>query len=135
MAVIGWLRFICANGMVVGTATARMRQVHNTALDAKEIGATIRSGLANAAADLEQFKQWVQIPVSDELFRRWVDNELRKRWGVKAATRAYHIVNSCLLDLHRDAAHSVVWYSIRRVSVTRREASRISRDTRFPPSS
>ena len=93
MAVIGWLRFVCANGMVVGTATAQMRQVHNTGLVVEEISATLSRGLQTATADLRRFREWTDTVIPEQRFRRWIDGDLKKAWGVKAATRAYHIVN------------------------------------------
>jgi uncharacterized protein DUF932 len=92
--LIGWYRFVCSNGLVVGTTTARLRQIHNSALDLLAITATIRNGLKVANADRNHFRKWLRTPVTHDRFRRWVDGDLSRKWGVKAAARTYHIVNT-----------------------------------------
>ena len=36
-------------------------------------------------------KRWEATKLREEVLRKWVDKPLRAAWGVKAATRAYHI--------------------------------------------
>ncbi len=37
MAAVGWFRFVCSNGLVVGTTSAKVRQRHSSALNIHEI--------------------------------------------------------------------------------------------------
>jgi len=35
-----------------------------------------------------------QTPLNDNVFEKWIDNSLNAKWGMTAATRAYHIAKS-----------------------------------------
>lgn len=94
MALVGWFRWVCANGMVVGTATSQMRRVHNQGMAVDDIGLTIRAGLQAATEDLNRFREWARTPTTDGDLRNWIDTDVKEFWGVKAATRAFHIVTT-----------------------------------------
>ena len=89
--LLGWFRFVCSNGMVVGSANADYRKRHDKNLHVDDMNALLQGGLRYATREAEQFKQWVQQPVSAEKLTTWIDGPVVKKWGVKAATRAYHI--------------------------------------------
>ncbi len=91
MAVVGWFRFVCSNGMVVGVARSDIRRAHDRSLDLGEVGHALRAGLKAAQDDQKRFKAWLKLPVDEERLMRWVDGPVRETWGVKAAARALHI--------------------------------------------
>jgi hypothetical protein len=37
------------------------------------------------------FNHWMAIVVGDGAFENWIEDTVRKTWGLKAAVRAYHI--------------------------------------------
>jgi hypothetical protein len=54
-AAVGWFRFVCSNGLVVGTATARVRQKHSPPLNIGEISAVLADGVIAATRDRTTF--------------------------------------------------------------------------------
>ena len=44
MAAVGWFRFVCRNGLVLGTTTARIRQRHSSPLNLEEVSAVLKRG-------------------------------------------------------------------------------------------
>jgi hypothetical protein len=90
-ALLGWFRLVCSNGMVVGTALTNFQRIHNKNLHIEEIGTILQQGMELARNDRKQYERWRKTPVPEEKLRRWIDGPVREQWGVKAATRAYHI--------------------------------------------
>jgi len=91
VAHIGWYRFVCSNGMFVGVTKSRFRRVHDHRAEIGEIGLAFTEGVQLAAGEKSLFQKWINRSVSEERLRGWVDGRLTKAWGVKAATRAFHI--------------------------------------------
>jgi hypothetical protein len=90
--VLGWFRFICSNGMVVGSALNDYKRRHNQTLHIDDIMNVIDQGIELAVADSESLSKWVETPFEIDQLTHWVDGAVMNRWGVKAATRIYHIV-------------------------------------------
>lgn len=89
---VGWLRFVCNNGLIVGTTSARMHQIHNPRLDVDLITAHLRQGLRLATRERDVLKEWITKRIKHEVFKHWTNTRLMKKWGVKAATRTFNIV-------------------------------------------
>ena len=90
-AFLGWFRFICSNGLVIGTVKDRFKKAHTQHLDITRIEGFLRDGIADATADRARLERWQRTEIRQGVLRKWVDEPLRKEWGVKAATRVYHI--------------------------------------------
>jgi hypothetical protein len=58
------------------------------------VGSVLSSGLEQAESDKENFRQWQQKTIPDSSLAPWVEKDLKDQWGFKAATRAFHIVNT-----------------------------------------
>jgi Domain of unknown function (DUF932) len=93
-ALLGWFRFICSNGLIVGTAALSVRRRHDERLDVNDLGFVFRQGLKIAAQERQMYRAWTQIAVRPEWIRKWVDGPLTEAWGKKAAARAYHIIET-----------------------------------------
>ena len=93
-AVLGWLRFVCSNGMVVGSAHSDYKRRHNQTLQIGEIQSILDQGLALAAAEKGNLKNWIETTLDEKAFIRWVDGMVADKWGVKAATRLFHIART-----------------------------------------
>jgi len=89
--LLGWFRFVCSNGMVVGSANTDYRKRHNQSLHIDDMHKLLTNGMRYATNEGNQFKQWFHQPLTPERITEWVDGPIAKKWGVKAATRAYHI--------------------------------------------
>jgi Domain of unknown function (DUF932) len=91
MAVVGWLRFVCSNGMVIGVARADIRRLHDESLRLRDVGYALTTGMHAAERDKKRYEQWLTMPVEPGTLERSVDGPLREAWGPKAATRGFHI--------------------------------------------
>lgn len=94
LAVLGWLRFICANGLVLGVTVANFRGIHNSHLALGEIGRLISQGLQSARKDRVTYGRWRKATVADDQLRQWVDGPLKEMWGIKAAVRVLQIART-----------------------------------------
>jgi len=94
MAIIGWLRLICSNGLIIGETKTDYRRRHNQAMEIGEIGEVLRDGIATTARDKRIYKKWMLHKITDEFLQSWVNSTLAKSWGVKAAVRAWYITKT-----------------------------------------
>jgi len=92
--VIGWLRFVCSNGLIVGVADTYYKQRHNRFLEMNDIAAMLKSGIAATTRERETYLAWAKKKVTEEKLAKWTNTHLAKRWGVKAAARTWHITRS-----------------------------------------
>jgi hypothetical protein len=91
MAAIGWFRFVCHNGLVLGTTAAKIRRRHSTALKMGEVSAVLAEGLKAAIHEREIFETWEHTCVDDEALIAWVDGPVCAAWGPSAAARVYAV--------------------------------------------
>ena len=61
-AVLGWFRFVCSNGLAIGTTHARVRQRHRPPLDIEEFEPVLAQGLEAAKADCDAMRGWSRPP-------------------------------------------------------------------------
>src|SRR6478735_317586 len=71
-ALLGWFRFVCSNGLVVGTTHASLRHHHRPPLRIDALEPVLSAGLAAAACDRERLTESTRSCVSDDGLRRWV---------------------------------------------------------------
>ena len=90
-AVVGWFRFVCSNGLVVGTTSAKVRQRHSPPLEIDEVCEVLAEGMKSALQDRTSFAVWrsTKIPRGD--LEKWVDGPVAAAWGPLAAARVYGI--------------------------------------------
>jgi len=93
-ALMGWFRFVCSNGLVLGVTRSDVRRIHIGDLQIEEVGLVLASGLQEADSEKKRFDRWRQINISLTRLTAWIEKELWKAWGFKAATRAYHIART-----------------------------------------
>lgn len=93
-AAVGWFRLICANGLVVGTTTAKVRQRHTPSLNLGEFSAVLASGMREAVRDRAAFGQWQATPISKPQLDTWLGSYVHPAWGVLAAARVHHITQT-----------------------------------------
>ncbi len=92
--VIGWLRFVCSNGLVVGVADTYYKQRHNRFLEMTDIAAMLGAGIESTTRERETYLTWSKKNVTEDKLQQWTNKQLAKRWGVKAAARTWHITRS-----------------------------------------
>lgn len=92
IAIAGWLRFVCSNGLIVGSALMHLRQQHRKQLEIEELGRLLREAIQNTSADKDTFRYWSSQAVDPDALASWVDEDICKKWGPKAAVRVFGIV-------------------------------------------
>jgi len=60
LATVGWLRFVCSNGFVVGTTTAKVRQRHSKGLNIEDCSMVLADGHRHDRP------RWQAGPAADE---------------------------------------------------------------------
>ena len=90
-ALMGWFRFVCRNGMVIGVTRSDLRRRHVGELPIEEVGKILSSGLEEAEIEKNNFERWRRAPIAFDKLAPWIDKDLKAGWGFKAAARAYHI--------------------------------------------
>ena len=91
MAIAGWLRFVCTNGLIIGTALMQLQQQHRQQLEVEELGRRIGEAIESTWSDKAKFERWMSIGVEKSVLVAWIDQEVRSLWGVKAAVRVLGI--------------------------------------------
>ena len=93
-ALVGWYRFVCSNGMVIGVTRMNLRRRHVGEIHVEEIGEVLKAGFTEAEADKVNFKKWREKTLTPKDLEPWVDKTLHEGWGFKAAARTYHIART-----------------------------------------
>lgn len=93
-ALMGWFRFVCSNGLVIGVTRSDVRRRHVGDLDLSDIGAVLKSGLEESETEKKNFETWRKEGIASNKLTSWVDKDLREGWGFKAAARTYHIART-----------------------------------------
>ena len=93
-ALVGWFRFVCSNGLVVGVTTRHISCRHVSDMPLLALDDVLRDGLARHETERANFVRWRRQRVSLAAVERWADTTLKSAWGAKAAVRAWHIVRT-----------------------------------------
>jgi hypothetical protein len=93
-ALMGWFRFVCSNGMVIGVTRSDVRRRHVGDLGLDDVAAVLASGINESANERQNFEQWREKQIRLNDLVPWIDKDLRTGWGFKAAARLYHICRS-----------------------------------------
>jgi hypothetical protein len=94
MVVAGWLRFVCSNGLILGTALMQLRQQHRQQLQIEGMGRLIREALQSAGDDQKTVANWRSRTINADALTEWVDKDVHGRWGIKAAIRVLAILRT-----------------------------------------
>lgn len=92
--LMGWFRFVCSNGLIIGVTRSDVRRRHVGDLQLEDVGAVITSGLKESEREKKNFERWRKTETNLDRLVNWVDKDLRLEWGFKAAARTYHIARS-----------------------------------------
>jgi hypothetical protein len=92
--LFGWLRFVCANGLVIGETKIEIKERHGEGLDLDNIAKRIRPALEAAVWDRSRMMKWQSQTVAIDAIADWADDHVSEEWGKKAAARVFHICDS-----------------------------------------
>jgi hypothetical protein len=85
--MLGWFRFVCGNGLVVGTSRLNQRLVHNEYLRLPDLEPILAEGLKSAKQERASFTDWMGKRVEESRLDKWSDGPLCDEWGPLAAAR------------------------------------------------
>jgi Domain of unknown function (DUF932) len=88
---VSWLRLVCLNGLVVREVQSDSSRPHVSDQILAELADHLPSALRSVLNERRLFERWMAIVVKAEAFEDWIEDTVRKTWGLKAAVRAYHI--------------------------------------------
>lgn len=92
--LFGWLRLVCANGLVIGETKIEIKERHGQSLDLASVPKRIRAALEAVEADRSRMTKWQAEKISVSDIAPWADADLSEKWGKKAAARVFHICDS-----------------------------------------
>jgi len=90
-ALMGWFRFVCSNGLIIGVTRSDVDRRHVGDILLSDVGAVLIKGIEESEKEKRNFEQWRKRVVKPTQLAIWIEKELRKGWGFKAAARTYHI--------------------------------------------
>ena len=93
-ALMGWFRFVCSNGLIIGVTRTDMRRRHVGDFRLGDIGKILSSGLNESEKEKQNFESWRKSSVTLKQVAPWAEKAVRKTWGFKAAARTFHIART-----------------------------------------
>ena len=89
--LLGWYRFVCANGLVVGATRNEWRLIHREGMMPADVAPLLQAGLELAEREKAALVEWRTTPVAASRLRPFADGRLASAWGVRLAARFLHI--------------------------------------------
>jgi hypothetical protein len=89
--MLGWYRFVCGNGLVVGTSRLDQRFVHNEYLKLPDMTGVLTDGLEAAKEERASLTTWIRSRIEESRLDKWLDGLLCEKWGPLAAARVHLI--------------------------------------------
>lgn len=89
--LLGWLRFVCTNGLVIGETKTELRDIHNSNLNLDKVSGIIGDALEHVQQDKERITLWESKGLKPGTLTPWVDKALTDKWNKKSACRVFHI--------------------------------------------
>jgi hypothetical protein len=89
--LLGWYRFVCANGLAVGTTRCEWRLVHREGMMPADVTPLLQAGLELAEREKLALREWRATPVPAPRLGAFADGRLAAAWGVRLAARFLHI--------------------------------------------
>jgi hypothetical protein len=90
----GWFRLVCSNGLGFRITRAEADRRHVGQLPIDHISRVLGQGLHEVQRERDNLERWMECELDLEEIGAWADGEVRRRWGFKAAARAFHIARS-----------------------------------------
>jgi hypothetical protein len=89
--VLGWIRFICSNGMVIGETRAELRDTHDRHLDLEPIPEIVRDAMEKVELERKRLTGWEEAQIDFEQLENWINKDVSDSLGKKAACRVFNI--------------------------------------------
>lgn len=93
-ALMGWFRFVCSNGLVIGVTRSDVRRRHFGDLSLQDVHAVLTSGIKESETERKNLVVWSKKDIDLDNLIPWIEENLKNTWGFKAAARTYHIAQT-----------------------------------------
>jgi hypothetical protein len=111
-ALMGWFRFVCHNGLILGVTRSDVRRRHSGDVRLEDVGVVLTAGLKESETEKKSLRSWLASKITLERLAPWVDNVLREGWGFKAAARTFHVArtgfDARVVGQHKDSTPTSV---------------------------
>ena len=87
---VSWLRLVCTNGLMMQEVVADFSRAHLGGAVFEDFEEYLSSAM-NVVEHKKLFERWLSYTLTPEAFEDWIEQTVRRTWGLKAAVRAYHI--------------------------------------------
>jgi hypothetical protein len=93
-ALMGWFRFVCSNGLIIGVTRIDVRRRHIGELNAGSVEDVLKKGTRLVDTERQNLVKWLSVKVPLNRIEVWADSHLRAKLGFKAAARVCLIARS-----------------------------------------
>lgn len=90
----GWLRLICANGMMQITKNKKVERRHTKSLDTRSLKENIEESIDQMQSEPELYQKWYNDQRGNFAIQHWIRNTVSSTWGNSLAARANHIIQT-----------------------------------------
>jgi len=92
--LLGWLRMVCSNGMIVGEFAGSISGRHDDRLDLDREIKSFHQQFEKRLQQQEKLTRLAGKRIEEPALRDWVDNRVQKTWGPNNAARLWHILRT-----------------------------------------
>jgi hypothetical protein len=94
LVLLGWLRLVCLNGLVISETKTELNDLHDARLDLARIPGIVCEAIEKVANDQARMTQWLRTAVRIDDIASWANQYVAGAWGKKAACRVFNICKS-----------------------------------------
>ncbi len=80
-ALMGWFRFVCSNGLIIGITKSNFRRRHIGNLKISDVSTVLLSGIKEIEAEKEDLAAWQKKSIKRDTFDKWINGDLKEKWG------------------------------------------------------
>ena len=70
-ALMGWFRFVCRNGLIIGVTRSDLHRRHVGDLRLEDVDGVLSDGLGEAETDQRNFGRWLKTGISRDALATW----------------------------------------------------------------
>ncbi|MBK8804090.1 MAG: DUF932 domain-containing protein [Fibrobacteres bacterium] len=93
-AMVGWFRFVCSNGLVIGVTKSSMKRRHTSDLQIEDLDEVLQDGIKDAERNMITLQKWQSQRIDIAWLAKWSDQHIKASFGFKAAARFCHIART-----------------------------------------
>lgn len=93
-AVMEWFRLVCSNGLSIGVTRFDLRRRHVGDVRLHDISQVLELGLQQIQEEKKNFQKWWKTEIKAVKLAGWIEKDVQKALGFKAAARVRHIAQT-----------------------------------------